>query len=45
MLNQALEKLTRQINVVEKDIKELTEKTENKIKEEDDEESDIKVFI
>lgn len=43
VLNQALEKLTRQINVVEKDIKELTEKTENKIKEEDDEESDIKM--
>uniref|UniRef100_A0A1I7UXL3 Nuclear cap-binding protein subunit 1 n=1 Tax=Caenorhabditis tropicalis TaxID=1561998 RepID=A0A1I7UXL3_9PELO len=33
VLNQALEKLTRQINVVEKDIKELTEKVENKGKE------------
>ncbi|EFO94618.1 CRE-NCBP-1 protein [Caenorhabditis remanei] len=30
VLNQALEKLTRQINVVEKDIKELTERVENK---------------
>lgn len=33
MLNQALEKLTRQITVVEKDIKELTEKIENDNKE------------
>lgn len=37
VLNQALEKLTRQINVVEKDIKELTEKVENKVKEETEE--------
>ncbi|UMM13711.1 hypothetical protein L5515_001848 [Caenorhabditis briggsae] len=32
VLNQALEKLTRQINVVEKDIKDLTEKVESKEK-------------
>lgn len=42
VLNQALEKLTRQIHVVEKDIKELNEKVENKEKR-DNEESEVKM--
>ncbi|CAI2318493.1 unnamed protein product [Caenorhabditis sp. 36 PRJEB53466] len=35
VLNQALEKLTRQITVVEKDIKELAEKLESEVKSEE----------